>query len=86
MERIDPAQIPEGTVVVAADGEMLGEVHLIEPHFLLVDQPGDPHASLEVPIRAIQRYDGRLYLSVNRTALTVVDHDESASHRMGEED
>ncbi|MGH2558928.1 MAG: hypothetical protein ACRDJH_07675 [Thermomicrobiales bacterium] len=82
MGEIDPTGIPMGTSVVAADGTTLGTVHLVHEHYVLVDQPDDPHASLTVPAHAIARFEGQLYLSVNREALSVVDHDESAGHRL----
>ncbi|MGH2534699.1 MAG: hypothetical protein ACRDJW_20765 [Thermomicrobiales bacterium] len=82
MEEIDPTAIPIGTMVIGADGTILGSVHLAHAHYVLVDQPDDPHASLTVPTHAIARFEGQLYLSVNREALSVVDHDESAGHRL----
>lgn len=85
MHDFDPTTVPLGTTVIAADGTTLGKVHLTHEHYLLVDQPHDPHASLTVPAHALARLEGQLYLSVNREALSVVDHDESAGHRLEEE-
>jgi hypothetical protein len=82
MHDIDPATVPIGTTVVAADGSTLGTVHQTHEHYVLVDQPDDPHASLTVPAHAIARLEGQLHLRVNREALSVVDHDESAAHRI----
>ena len=48
-----------------------------------VGQDGSPHADLDVPPHAVARFDGeRLYLTVNREALSVVDDEESASRRL----
>jgi len=87
MERMDHAQqhveYPEGTVVVALNGEQLGTVRTVYAHYLLVRQPNAPHADLEVPPHAIASFDGgRLQLSINREALSVTDVEESASRRL----
>lgn len=76
-------QFPVGTVVFALDGQRLGTIRTVYDHFFLVGQDGDPHADLEVPPHAVARFDGeRLYLTVNREALSVVDDEESASRRL----
>jgi hypothetical protein len=87
MERMSHAgqhrQFPAGTVVVAANGERLGVVREVHPHYLLVASDGAAHADLEVPPHAIGTYDGeRLYLTVNREALSAVDDEESAARRL----
>ena len=65
---------PAGTTVIAANGERLGVIRNVYPHFFLVSQENHPDVDLEVPTHAIVSYDGqRLYLSVNRHALTIVD-------------
>ena len=76
-------RFPPGTVVFAADGLRLGVVRTVYDHFFLVSQDGAGHADLEVPPHAVARFDGeRLYLTVNREALSVVDDEESASRRL----
>lgn len=76
-----------GTVVVALDGQRLGTVRTVYDHFFLVSQDGNPHADLEVPPHAIASFDGeRIYLTVNREALTSVDDEESASRRLHTQD
>ena len=91
MERMSHAEqhrsFPVGTPVVALDGQRLGTIRTVYPHFLLVAQDGTEHADLEVPIHALGRYDGsQLALTVNREALTVVDDEESALRRLRNED
>lgn len=72
--------IPAGTPVIAADGSHLGLVRETHPHYLLVDQE-DNHLDLDVPVHAIAEFaNDTLRLSVNREALTEVDHEETV-HR-----
>jgi len=87
MEHISHAeqhrQFPAGTVVFALDGERLGTIRTVYDHFFLVKQDGNEHADLEVPPHAVARHDGeRIYLSVNRRALTTVDDAQSALRRV----
>ncbi len=77
---LEPQDIPAGTPVVGLNGEMLGKVREAYSHYLLIDQEGQ-HDDLDVPTHAIVGLvDGKLQLSVNRTALTEVDHEETV-HR-----
>lgn len=84
---IEPGQMKDirpGTPVVALDGEQLGMVRETYPNYLLVDQP-DAHNDLDVPVNAIDGVAGdRVQLSVNRTALTEVDHEETVHHEHGD--
>jgi hypothetical protein len=76
--------IPVGTPVVAFNGDLLGYVREIHPHYILVHQEGQ-HADMEVPVHAIRGLEGgKLRVSVNRWAVTDVD-DEETAHRLGEE-
>lgn len=78
----DPAIIPIGTPVVALNGAVLGNVREVHSHYLLVGEAEQPHYDFDVPTRAIARFEsGRLYLKVNREALTEVDDTESANRR-----
>ncbi|HEY7030055.1 MAG TPA: hypothetical protein VH482_01945 [Thermomicrobiales bacterium] len=78
------SNIPVGTPVIAFNGELLGTVREVFPHYLLVHQEGQ-HEDLEVPVHAIRGFeDGKLRVSVNRTAVTEVD-DEETAHRLEEE-
>jgi hypothetical protein len=80
----DTASIPIGTSVIAYNGDLLGEVRDVHPHFILVHQEGE-HGDMEVPVHAIVGFeDGKLRVSVNRWAVNEVD-DEETSHRLGEE-
>lgn len=81
---IDRSAIKAGMAVIAANGEQLGQVREVYPHFLLVARPGE-HQDLEIPVQSILRLtDGRVHTSVNRESTTSVDDVETA-HRMIEE-
>jgi len=74
-----------GMPVLAKDGEVLGHIRTIYPHYILVGQPGEEHADLEVPAHAIARLeDQRVWLTVNRQALTPVDDEEALARRRAE--
>lgn len=78
------SHIPVGTPVIAFNGELLGTVREVFPHYLLVHQEGR-HEDLEVPVHAIRGFEGgALRVSVNRGAVTAVD-DEETAHRLEEE-
>jgi hypothetical protein len=79
----DTASIPIGTPVIAFNGDLLGEVRDVHPHFILVHQEGE-HGDLEVPVHAIVGLeDGKLRVSVNRWAVNEVD-DEETLHKQDE--
>ena len=84
---IEPGQVNDiqpGTPVLALNGENLGVVRETYPNYLLVDQQ-DAHNDLDVPTSAIESLvDGTLRLSVNREALTEVDHEETVHHEHGD--
>ena len=91
MERISHEEqhqrFPAGTEVIALDGQRLGTVRAVFDHYFLVSQDRNPHADLDVPPHAVARYDGgRIYLSVNREALSVVDVEEAAGRRLQSRD
>lgn len=68
-----------GTVVVAENGERLGRIHAIHPHYVIVGEEGNEQRDLEVPVRALSNYDGEtLHITVNREALTEVTHEAAA--------
>lgn len=76
--------IQPGMPVVALDGERLGTVREVQSNYLLVDQEGT-HDDLDVPANAVEGViDGHVRLSVNRTALTEVDHEETVHHEQGD--
>jgi hypothetical protein len=82
MEDADqPARKPicaAGTVVIAENGQRLGTVRVAYPHYVLVSEDDAPERDLEVPARAVARLEnGKLYLSVNREALSDVDDEET---------
>ncbi len=82
----DVSTVPVGATVIASDGTTLGRVREIHPHYLFVAEANAPHFDLEVPLRAIRRFEaGKLYLRVNRDALNEVDDTESARRRMATE-
>ena len=75
--------IPLGTPVVGFDGSLLGQVHEVHPHYLLVGQEGDggQHDDLEVPVHAIVAFDeGTLRVSVTREAVTKVENVVRPNH------
>jgi hypothetical protein len=76
--------IPVGTPVVALNGELLGTVREAHPHYLLVRQE-EMHNDLDIPAHAVRgMVGGRLELTINRTALTEVDHEETVHHLEGD--
>lgn len=82
MERMSHADqhkpFPEGTTVIAENGERLGTIRVVYPNYILVQQDEDPDHDLEVPVHALASYDGeQLVLTVNRRALSVVDVEPS---------
>lgn len=77
--------IPVGTPVLAFNGEFMGRVRDIHPHYLIVGQEGE-HAELDVPVHAIAGMEGgSLRLRVNREALTAVDDNETVHRQQGEQ-
>lgn len=84
---LDPhntATIAIGTPVIAYNGDLLGSVREVHPHYILVHHEGE-HGDMEIPVHSIEGYeDGKLRVSVNRWAVTDVD-DEESYHRQGEE-
>ena len=82
----DVSTVPVGATVIAEDGTILGRVREIHPHYLFVAAADTPHLDLELPLRAISRFEaGKLYLRVNRDSLNEVDDVESARRRLGME-
>jgi hypothetical protein len=76
--------IAVGTPVRAFNGDLLGHVRDVHPHFILVGQEGE-HNSMEVPVHAIRGLvGGELQVTVNRWAVTEVD-DEETSHQLGKD-
>ena len=74
-----------GTPVLALNGEHLGTVRDVHPHYLIVGEKGQ-HGELEVPVHAIAGIEGgSLRLSVNREALTAVDDNETVHRQLGEQ-
>src|SRR5690242_12300938 len=45
-----------GTVVVAENGERLGRIHAIYPHYVIVGEEGSDTRDLEVPVHALSNY------------------------------
>lgn len=75
-----------GTIVIAENGQRIGTIRVVYPHFLLVREDGAPQLDLEVPAHAIARLDaGKLYLTVNREALSAIDDEESVTRQHPEQ-
>lgn len=71
-----------GTVVIAENGQRLGTVRVAYPHYVLVSEVDAPERDLEVPAHAVARVEnGKLYLTVNREALSDVDDKEADTRR-----
>jgi hypothetical protein len=82
----DVSTVPVGATVIAQDDTILGRVREIHPHYLFVAAADSPNLDLEVPLRAIARFEaGKLYLRVNREALNEVDDAESVRRRQWSE-
>lgn len=76
------SSIPSGTPVIALNGEMLGTVREVHSHYILIDQP-DNHLDLNLPVHAIESFTGgTLRITLNRGALTTVDHEETVHREM----
>ncbi len=74
------ASIPVGTEVIGGNGQPLGRVHEVHPHYLLVGQEGR-HEDFDVPVHAIVGLEGGvLRVSVTRDSATLVDNVETAHH------
>ena len=79
----DTANIPIGTPVIGYNGEILGNVHEVHPHYIRVGEEGR-HADLDVPVHAIVGVEGgALRVSVTRESVTEVDDVETAHHQDG---
>jgi hypothetical protein len=79
------ANIPVGTPVIGYNGQSLGKVHEVHPHYILVGEEGQ-HADLDIPVHAITGFDGgTLRVSVTRESSTLVDDQETA-HNLLDED
>ena len=78
------SEVPVGAVVVAANGETLGKVHVAHPHYFVIHRDGSPPTDYEIPTHAVVAIEGgRVQLSVNLEALTQVPAEEqSAAHRL----
>ena len=76
----DTSIIAIGTEVIGFNGESLGMVHEIYPHYLLVGTPG-VHTDIEVPVQSILEVrNGALHVHVTRESSSVVDEQETAHH------
>jgi hypothetical protein len=77
---VELPEIAVGTRVIGFNGEPLGEVHEVHPHYLLVGSAGE-HTDLEVPTQSILGLrDGALHVHVTRESASVVDEQETAHH------
>jgi hypothetical protein len=82
---VNPAEIKVGATVVSINGETLGQVREVYPHFIIVSRSGE-HQDLDVPVHSILSVaGGRVQTSVTRDSSNRVDDVETA-HRMIEEE
>lgn len=96
MEQQSRTSIPIGAEVIALNGETIGVVHVVHPHYFLVERTGvNAGGDVEVPTHAVAELTGaegttgapgQVRLSVNLGALTeVLDESQTAAHRLHEE-
>ena len=77
--------VQPGTPVVAANGEPIGTIRAAFPHYLLVADEAT-NTDYDVLRHALDRMDdGRLYLRINREALTPIA-DDSTERRLVADD
>lgn len=77
---IDLPGIPVGTPVIGFNGEPIGTVHEVHPHYLLVGNP-DQHTDFEVPTQSIVEMTGDgVRVHVTRESSSLVDEQETAHH------
>jgi hypothetical protein len=68
-------QLSPGTLVVDMNGETVGRIRAVYPHFIAVDGVGDHSPAYRVPPHTIAALDGdRLRLSIPISALDQVTH------------
>jgi hypothetical protein len=82
------ARIAVGAEVVALNGETVGTIHTVRPHYLMVEgDDEDGPVDYEVPMHAVVGAEGgRIQLSVNLEALNEVRGEgQTAAHRLHEE-
>lgn len=80
--------VRNGATVVLFDGQILGKVHTVQEHYLLVEMATDDEPiDYEVPMHAVIGIEGdRIQLRVNREALTTIPAErQTAAHRLDEE-
>ena len=79
------ATIPVGTPVAGYNGQSLGQVHEVHPHYILVGREGE-HTDLNIPVHAITGFtDGVLRVSINADSASQVDEQETAHHLLDNE-
>ena len=77
---VDLPTIPVGTPVIGFNGEQIGTIHEVHPHYLLVGNPGQ-HTDFKVPTQAILSVTGDgVRVHVTRESSSVVDEQETAHH------
>ncbi|HEV2108271.1 MAG TPA: DUF2171 domain-containing protein [Thermomicrobiales bacterium] len=70
MSDTDLPHIPAGVPVVDIDGDAIGTIRAVYPHYIAVEQDGIPPAAHRVPPHAVASFDGaKVTLNVGRDAL-----------------
>ncbi len=70
MSDTDLSQIPTGVPVIDIEGEPVGTIRAVYPHYIAVEQDGIPPTAHRVPPRAVAGFDGaKVTLNVGRDAL-----------------
>jgi hypothetical protein len=75
MSEVNDIQLSPGTQVVDMNGETIGRIRAVYPHYIAVDGIGDHSPSYRVPPHTIVSLDGqKLRLSVPISALDELTH------------
>ena len=72
--------VPVGTPVVDLDGEPVGRIVTVYPHYVMVERHGEHPSAFRVPIGTIARVEGgRARLSIRASALDLMTPEESTA-------
>ncbi|MCC6313211.1 MAG: hypothetical protein IT337_04300 [Thermomicrobiales bacterium] len=62
--------LPAGVAVVDTDGDLVGAIHAVYPHYIAIVAEGDPPTAYRAPFRAVFSFDGStVTLRVQKDAL-----------------
>ena len=79
--RVEHGDVPVGATVVAANGQPIGNVREVHPHYLVIEREFSS-ADLDIPLHAVVGIEeGSVRLSVNLEALTELPAEEQTAGR-----